>query len=92
MKLAKALYLLVFCFGLSACDKQIQNYVAGARPKTKEPAQSSSSNAIKISPGRLEATSSDISAEANITPNRKILNSADVSARIGVSRTRVTNQ
>ena len=79
-------------FFLGACDASVKSFVEGAIPKNRGPVQSSSPLGVKVSPGKLEATSADISAEANVTPTRHVMQSADVSIHMGISRTRVTTQ
>lgn len=94
LKSVSKLVAIVFVvFSTAACDSQIQKFVEGAVPKKRNDGnQSSAPNGVKISPGRLEAASTDISAEANITPNRHVSSSADISIKMGMSKTRVTNQ
>jgi hypothetical protein len=78
---------------LSACDAAVKNFVDGAVPKrSNEPVQSSSAVGVKVSPGRLEASSADISAEATVTPTRHVMQAADLSVQMGISRTRITTQ
>jgi hypothetical protein len=91
LKLSICFILVLF---LSACDGAVKNFVESAIPtkKNKEPVQSSSPIGIKVSPGRLEATSADISAEANVTATRHVMQAADLSIQMGISRTRVTTQ
>lgn len=88
----RILFVLSLAFMATACDKQVENYVKKALPdaQTDDEIQSSSPIGLKISPGRLEATSADVSMEANITPTRQIMTSPDVSASIGIGRIRVT--
>lgn len=91
MGVLKTISLIAFAISISACDSQIKKFVEGAVPKqNSELTQSSSQVGIKLSPGRLEASSADISAEANITPTRQVMTSTDISVHVGVSRTRVT--
>ena len=91
MGILKAISLIALTISVSACDSKIKKFVEGAVPnKNTEIAQTNYEVGIKLSPGRLEAASADISAEANITPTRKVMTSADISARVGISRTRVS--
>lgn len=81
---------------LSACDGAVTSFVNGARPTkesptiTDEPAPvQPAANGIKITPGRLIATSADLQMEATVSVTRRRLSASDLNAEITLHRSPV---
>lgn len=92
----RALVLIFLATSLSACDGAVTNFVRDAKPPVAElpslPADpppttsDGSSNGIKVSPGRLVATSADLQLEATVTVTRRKLSAPDMGAEITIQR------
>ena len=86
-------FLIVSSIGLSACGKQIEDFVREGIKKpieTLDPTTSTaSSKAIKISPGAGIAKGSQVQGHFTITPTNQTAKGAQVDAKVSISQTRV---
>lgn len=86
-------------FALSACNKQVQDFVKAARPPNIQspvvtpPAAVDSPMSLKVSPGQVTSVGGGKAMTANITPTQKVFAAGgDMSAQLTLSRGRVSPQ
>lgn len=95
MKIKLILILTVYLGFLSSCDQSITDFVKSARPiNVEQPSIAADGpSAMKISPGRMSANGTNVSAVGNVTVTRKLMTSSNgVSARMGINRSRASIQ
>lgn len=89
----KIIFLMISMLALSGCGKQIEDFV---REGVKKPIEdltpivsTSSSKAIKISPGAGLAKGAQVQGHFTITPTNQTAKGSQVEARVSISQTRV---
>lgn len=92
--IGRALFAILLAASTSACDSAVTNFVRDAKPPVADlpslpgdpVVTEGSSNGVKVSPGRLVATSADLQLEATVTVTRRRLTAPDLGAEISIQR------
>jgi hypothetical protein len=85
--------LTSFCLILSACSGSVKEFVSAVTPPTTTTPSTGTSNgpmALKVSPGRLDGTGTNVAVTANVTATNQLHQAGDISVRLTMSRVRVT--
>lgn len=93
----KGLAFLILGLALMGCDASVTDFVKGGGDPLRDPdlktpplapiaVASSDIVGFKVSPGRMTATSADISLDATVSPTNRILSTTDMSMSVTISR------
>ncbi|MEZ0392627.1 MAG: hypothetical protein ACAH59_10440 [Pseudobdellovibrionaceae bacterium] len=86
----KSLLLIFFLVALSACGKQIEDFVSEAkRPIEEFQGEVDTSKAIKLSPGAVSAAGSQVQSRMTLTPTNMPVKGSQVEARLTINQNRV---
>lgn len=78
------LLLCIECFGLTACQKQIEEFVGeGSKPPVE--VQESFNKTLKISPGSVISEGTSVDGSFTITPTKRLVKGASVDASLTVN-------
>jgi hypothetical protein len=95
MNFANTIKTVLIAIGLTACNAPVTDFVKGAKPGnlTPTPSTVTANNgpmALKVSPGKLDATAADLAVIGNVTATNRKLSGGGISMQITLSRGRVT--
>jgi hypothetical protein len=88
--MSKVLVLAFLSIVLSACGKQIEDFVRDAkRPAEQILTNVDSGKAIKLSPGAVSAAGSQVQSRMTITPTQSPVSGTQVEAQLTINQNRV---
>ena len=92
LRIVRLIALLALVQFLAACNSQVTDFIKGAEPLQNTPVVTGTMG-LKISPGKMQAASTDTSIQATVTTtNRAFSVGSDMAAQLNINLNRVSPQ